>query len=62
MKSEAVPGTIIHHVPAATRNYVGCPSIVVLKPGHYVASHSYFGHGARNSDSFVYRSSDAGKS
>ncbi|MBT3272929.1 MAG: exo-alpha-sialidase [Spirochaetales bacterium] len=61
MKDFAVPGTIIHHVPAATRNYVGCPSIAVLPSGGYVASHSYFGHGATNSDSFVYRSADRGK-
>ncbi len=59
--TKRVPGTIIHHVPAATRNYVGCPSIVVLPSGHYIASHSYFGPGATNSDSFVYRSVDRGK-
>ena len=55
-----VPGTPIHHVAAATRRYVGCPSIVVLPSGSYVASHSYFGHGATNIDSFVYRSDDRG--
>ena len=62
MSDLAVPGTVIHHVPAATRNYVGCPSIVVLPSGAYIASHSYFGDGATNSDSFVYRSEDRGKS
>ena len=55
-----VPGTPIHHVAAATRRYVGCPSIVVLPSGSYIASHSYFGHGATNTDSFVYRSDDRG--
>ena len=62
MTESTVPGVVIHHVPAATRNYVGCPSIVVLPSGDYVASHSYFGDGATNSDSFVYRSGDRGQS
>ena len=62
MSNPIVPGTVIHHVPAATRNYVGCPSIVVLPSGEYIASHSYFGDGATNSDSFVYRSRDKGAS
>lgn len=56
-----VPGVVVHHVPAATRNYVGCPSIVVLPGGAYIASHSYFGNGANNTDSFIYRSDDRGK-
>ena len=60
IKKDTVPGTVIHHVPAATRNYVGCPSIVVLPSGEYVASHSYFGHGATNSETFLYRSADRG--
>ena len=41
-----VPGIVIHHSPASTKRYVGCPSIVVLPTGEYVASHSYFGPGA----------------
>ncbi len=60
MNNDTVPGTIIHHVPAATRNYIGCPSIVVLPSGEYISSHSYFGHGATNSDSFIYRSANRG--
>jgi hypothetical protein len=60
--SKEVPGVIIHHVPAATRNYVGCPSIIVLPTGEYIASHSYNGLGAANTESFVYRSADAGAS
>ena len=57
-----VPGTVVHHVPARTRQYVGCPSIVVLPDGAYLASHSYFGPGATNTDTFVYRSDDRGAS
>ena len=48
-----VPGTVVHHVPASTQQYVGCPSIVVLPSGDYIASHSYFGPGAKNTDSFI---------
>ena len=62
MKRTTVPGTVIHHVAATTSCYVGCPSIVVLPSGTYVASHSHFGNGATNSDSFVYRSDDRGTS
>lgn len=62
MNKDTVPGVVIHHVPAATRNYIGSPSIVVLPSGEYVASHDYFGIGAANTDSFVYRSSDRGQS
>lgn len=55
------PGVIIHHVPASTERYVGCPSIVVMADGSYRASHSHFGPGARNTDSFIYRSDDRGE-
>ncbi|TVQ19839.1 MAG: exo-alpha-sialidase [Spirochaetaceae bacterium] len=62
MLPTTVPGVIIHHVPAATRQYVGCPSIVILPNGRYVASHSYFGPGATNDETFVYESADLGAS
>ncbi len=55
-----VPGVVIHHSPASSGCYVGCPSIAVLASGDYVASHSHFGPGAGNTDSFVYRSADRG--
>ena len=58
--SSSVPGVIIHHSPAATNKYCGCPSVVVMPDGDYVASHSHFGPDATNRDSFVYRSSDKG--
>lgn len=58
----AVPGTILHHSPASSRRYVGCPSIVVLPSGHLVASHSYFGPNTTQRDSFIYRSTDKGAS
>lgn len=33
-----VPGTVIHHIPASTRNYLGSPSILILPNGDYIAS------------------------
>ncbi len=39
---------------------MGCPSIVVLPDGAYVATHSHFGPRAANTDSFVYRCDDRG--
>jgi len=56
------PGVVVHHVLASTKQYIGCPSIVKMPDGSYCASHSYFGHGARNTDSFIYRSDDGGAS
>ena len=57
-----VPGVVVNHTPAARQQYNGCPSIAVLPDGDYVASHSLFGPGATNTDSFVYRSGDGGRS
>ena len=56
----SVPGVVIR--PASTKRYTGCPSIVVLPTGEHVASHSYFGPGANNTDSYIYRSTDRGES
>ena len=41
---------------------MGCPSILLLPSGAYLASHSHFGPGSTNSDSFIYRSDDGGDS
>ena len=62
MQETGPPGVIVHHVLAQTKQYVGCPSIVILPDGSYLASHSHFGPGARNTDSFIYRSEDGGAS
>ncbi len=58
----STPGTVIHHVAAHTHQYIGCPSIVLLPGGELLASHSYFGPGARNTDTYLYRSQDGGTS
>lgn len=55
-----VPGTIINHDPASSGKFNGCPSIVVMPDGGYVASHSHFGAGSTQRVSFVYRSADKG--
>ena len=41
----AVPGTVIHHSPAASRIYVGSPGIAILPNGHYLAKCDDFGKG-----------------
>ncbi len=38
-----VPGTVIHHRPAASGLYIGSPSLALLPNGDYLASHDYFG-------------------
>ena len=38
-----VPGTVIHHQPAATGLYIGSPSLCALPDGSYLASHDLFG-------------------
>jgi hypothetical protein len=59
------PGVVIDHQPAATQQYIGSPSIVILRDGSFVASHDYFGKGSTQSTSAVsrvFRSTDRGKS
>ena len=58
---DKVPGTIIHHVPAQTKNFVGCPSILKIDKDRYLASHSYFGKGSTYSETFIYESNDRGE-
>ncbi len=57
------PGVVIDHQPAATRQYIGSPSIIILPGGDYVASHDFFGAGSTQSVSAVsrvFRSTDKG--
>lgn len=59
-----VPGVVIDHVPAPERQYVGSPSIVILKGGAYVATHDLFGPGSTQNTSAVtrvFRSEDRGR-
>ncbi|MBN2449707.1 MAG: hypothetical protein JXR77_04920, partial [Lentisphaeria bacterium] len=52
----AVPGVVIDHSPAWTRDYIGCPAIAVLRPGVYLASHSFFGGGRQTGNLRLFRS------
>jgi arylsulfatase A-like enzyme len=57
------PGVVIHHVPAATKTYVGSPSIAILPDGTYVATHDLFGPGSsewKGAVTPVFRSTDRG--
>jgi hypothetical protein len=55
------PGVVIHHSPAATKAYLGSPSLAVLPNGDYVASHDFFGPGTTNDRTAVYGSPDRGQ-
>lgn len=57
------PGVVISHVPAATKTYVGSPSLAILPDGTYVASHDLFGPGSTewtSATTRVFRSGDRG--
>jgi hypothetical protein len=56
-----VPGVIIDHSPAVTRQYIGSPSIAVLPNGEYVVSHDLFGPGSTRDRTHILASSDRGK-
>ena len=61
----APPGVVVDHHPAATKQYIGSPSIAILPDGSYVASHDFFGKGSTQSTSAVtrvFRSTDRGRS
>ena len=55
------PGVVIDYIPAATRTYVGSPSIVILPDGSYAASHDIFGPRSTQKITRVFRSDDKGK-
>ncbi len=58
------PGVVIDHEPAASRQYIGSPSIVRCRDGAYVASHDFFGPGStqdRSAVSRIFRSTDRGR-
>lgn len=57
----SVPGVVIHHSPASSRQYIGSPSLAVLPDGTYVASHDLFGPGSTRDRTMVYASHDRGR-
>jgi hypothetical protein len=61
---EAPPGTVIHHVAAESKRYVGSPSLCVLPNGDYLASHDLFGPESNEHKrpiGRIYRSKNRGK-
>jgi hypothetical protein len=46
LRAAEVPGVVIDHQSAATRQYIGSPSIVVAENGDYIATHDLFGPGS----------------
>jgi predicted neuraminidase len=58
------PGVVIDHSPAASKIYIGSPSIAVLPNGDYLASHDLFGPKSNEKDTGltrVFRSTDKGE-
>lgn len=59
----APPGTVVAHVPAASRTFIGSPSLAILPDGTYLASHDLFGPGSGEwvrAETRVFRSDDRG--
>lgn len=55
------PGVVIAHSPFKSGKYIGSPSILILPNGQYLASHDYFGPGAKIAETFIYCSVDNGE-
>lgn len=59
-----LPGTVVDHIPASTKVYIGSPSICILPNGDYVSSHDHFGPGSTEHEralTAVFRSTDKGR-
>jgi hypothetical protein len=59
-----VPGVVITHSPASSRQYIGSPGIAVVREGVYLAKCDLFGPGTTEhvrATSRVFRSADAGE-
>ncbi len=63
-KADQVPGAVIDHQPAPTKEYIGSPSILIAPNGNYIASHDLFGPGStenESAESKIFVSEDRGK-
>lgn len=58
---QGVPGVVINHSPASSRQYIGSPSIAILPDGTYVASHDLFGPGSTRDRTLIFASRDRGQ-
>ncbi len=59
-----VPGVVINHQPASSRQYIGSPSIAILPNGNYVTSHDLFGPESLehiSATTLIFRSEDRGR-
>ena len=56
-----VPGVVIDHRAAATKQFIGSPSFAVLPKGDYLASHDFFGAGSTLNRTVVFGSEDRGQ-
>jgi hypothetical protein len=56
-----MPGVVIAHSPASSRQYVGSPSLAILTNGDYAASHDLFGPGSTEDLTRVFGSNDRGQ-
>ncbi len=56
-----VPGVVIDHSPASTKQYLGSPSIVIMPNGDYITSRDFFGPGTNYDRMAVFRSRDKGE-
>ena len=54
------PTVIIDHLEAATKTYIGSPSLVVLWTGEYLASHDIFGPESTKDTTVIFASLDRG--
>ncbi len=55
------PGVVVDYSPAASRAYVGSPSLVILPNGDYLASHDLFGAGTTSDQTRLFVSHDKGQ-
>jgi len=62
LEQQEPPGIVINSSPDPEYIYIGCPGIVIMPNGDYIASHSMFGDGTNYDQMFIFRSSDAGQS
>ena len=58
---KSVPGVIVAHSPAKTKQYIGSPSVAVLPNGEFIVTHDFFGPGSTRDMTQVFASTDQGK-
>ncbi len=54
------PGIVIAHSSAASKTFIGSPSLLILPNGDYLASHDFFGKTMVRGVTHIYKSTDKG--